>query len=35
VQAPLYDFDAFCSLIGFEEVWAFENKYAALEAESA
>jgi 2,3-dimethylmalate lyase len=32
VQAPLYDFDAFSSLIGFEEVWTFENKYAALEA---
>jgi 2-methylisocitrate lyase-like PEP mutase family enzyme len=27
-----YDFDAFSSLIGFEEVWAFENKYVALEA---
>jgi 2,3-dimethylmalate lyase len=32
VQVPLYDFNAFSSLIGFDEVWAFEKKYAALEA---
>jgi 2-methylisocitrate lyase-like PEP mutase family enzyme len=32
VQAPLYDFDAFSALIGFQEVWDFEKKYAALEA---
>jgi len=33
VQAPLYDFDEFSRLIGFEEVWDFEKKYAALEAD--
>jgi 2-methylisocitrate lyase-like PEP mutase family enzyme len=33
VQAPLYDFDAFSALIGFQEVWDFEKKYAALEAD--
>jgi 2-methylisocitrate lyase-like PEP mutase family enzyme len=33
VQTPLYDFDEFCSLIGFKEVWDFEKKYAALEAD--
>jgi 2-methylisocitrate lyase-like PEP mutase family enzyme len=33
VQAPLYDFNEFSSLIGFQEVWAFEKKYAALEAD--
>jgi 2-methylisocitrate lyase-like PEP mutase family enzyme len=27
-----YNFDAFSSLIGFDEVCALENKYAALEA---
>ena len=26
---PLYDFQEFCSLIGFEEVWAFERRWAA------
>lgn len=25
---PLFDFKTFCSLIGFEEVWAFERKWA-------
>ena len=25
---PLHDFDAFCRLIGFEDVWAFERKWA-------
>ncbi|MBR1122893.1 isocitrate lyase/PEP mutase family protein [Bradyrhizobium lablabi] len=35
VQAPLYDFDQFSAFIGFKEVWDFEKKYAALEAESA
>ena len=25
---PLFDFKTFCSLIGFEEVWAFEKKWA-------
>jgi hypothetical protein len=33
VQAPLYDFNEFSSLIGFQEVWAFEKKYASLEAD--
>jgi hypothetical protein len=33
VQAPLYDFNEFSSLIGFREVWDFEKKYAALEAD--
>ena len=25
---PMFDFRTFCSLIGFEEVWAFERKWA-------
>jgi 2-methylisocitrate lyase-like PEP mutase family enzyme len=25
---PMFDFKSFCSLIGFEEVWAFEKKWA-------
>jgi 2-methylisocitrate lyase-like PEP mutase family enzyme len=25
---PIFDFKEFCSLIGFEEVWAFEKKWA-------
>jgi 2-methylisocitrate lyase-like PEP mutase family enzyme len=25
---PLHDFSAFCSLIGFEDVWAFERRWA-------
>ncbi|MGY4458509.1 isocitrate lyase/PEP mutase family protein [Bradyrhizobium sp. LB13.1] len=33
VQAPLYDFDEFSSLIGFQKVWDFEKKYAALETD--
>jgi hypothetical protein len=33
VQAPLYDFNEFTSLIGFQEVWDFEKKYASLEAD--
>jgi 2-methylisocitrate lyase-like PEP mutase family enzyme len=33
VQTPLYDFNEFTSLIGFKEVWDFEKKYAALEAD--
>lgn len=33
VQVPLYDFGAFNSLIDFEDVWDFEKKYAALEAD--
>ena len=35
VQAPLYDFNEFSSLIGFQEVWDFEKKYASLEADRA
>jgi 2-methylisocitrate lyase-like PEP mutase family enzyme len=30
---PLYDFQHFCSLIGFEDVWAFERKWAAPESQ--
>jgi 2-methylisocitrate lyase-like PEP mutase family enzyme len=30
-RVPLYDFNEFSSLIRFEEVWAFEKKYAALD----
>ncbi|XUJ33227.1 hypothetical protein ACQ5SK_35415 [Bradyrhizobium japonicum] len=33
VLEPLYDFNEFSSLIGFQEVWAFEKKYASLEAD--
>ncbi|SEJ96755.1 2-Methylisocitrate lyase, PEP mutase family [Sphingobium sp. AP50] len=28
---PVYDFKRFCSLIGFEDVWAFERKWADAE----
>jgi 2-methylisocitrate lyase-like PEP mutase family enzyme len=28
----LYDFDRFCRLIGFEDVWAFEERWAEAEA---
>jgi 2-methylisocitrate lyase-like PEP mutase family enzyme len=28
VGEPLFDFKEFCSLVGFEEVWAFERKWA-------
>jgi 2-methylisocitrate lyase-like PEP mutase family enzyme len=27
-DVPLYDFKAFCSLIGFDEVWDFERRWA-------
>jgi 2-methylisocitrate lyase-like PEP mutase family enzyme len=27
-DVPLHDFNAFCTLIGFEEVWAFERRWA-------
>ncbi len=27
-DVPLYDFKEFCSLIGFEDVWAFDRKWA-------
>jgi 2-methylisocitrate lyase-like PEP mutase family enzyme len=30
-DVPLHDFGAFCSLIGFEEVWAFERRWADTE----
>lgn len=33
VQMPLYDFNEFSASIGFQEVWDFERKYAALEAD--
>ena len=33
VQAPLYEFNEFSSMIGFQEVWDFEKKYASLEAD--
>jgi hypothetical protein len=28
---PLHDFNAFCSLIGFEDVWAFERRWADVD----
>ena len=31
-KVPLFDFREFCSLIGFEEVWAFERKWADFES---
>jgi 2-methylisocitrate lyase-like PEP mutase family enzyme len=34
-DVPLYDFKAFCSLIGFEDVWAFERRWADAEAPDA
>jgi 2-methylisocitrate lyase-like PEP mutase family enzyme len=34
-DVPLYDFQAFCSLIGFEDVWAFERRWAREEAVAA
>ena len=30
VAAPLYAFDDFVQMIGFQEVWDFEEKYADL-----
>ena len=33
LQMPLYDFEGFVEMIGFQEVWDFEKKYAALEAD--
>ena len=29
-DVPLFDFERFCSLIGFEEVWAFDERWAHL-----
>jgi 2-methylisocitrate lyase-like PEP mutase family enzyme len=31
-DVPLYDFDAFCRLIGFEAVWDFERRWADVDA---
>ncbi len=31
-DTPLFDFKRFCSLIGFEDVWAFERKWASADA---
>jgi 2,3-dimethylmalate lyase len=30
VQAPLYRFEDFLEVIGFQQVWDFEKKYADL-----
>jgi 2-methylisocitrate lyase-like PEP mutase family enzyme len=30
-DVPLHDFNAFCSLIGFEDVWAFERRWADVD----
>jgi 2-methylisocitrate lyase-like PEP mutase family enzyme len=30
-DVPLHDFGAFCRLIGFEDVWAFERRWAGAE----
>jgi 2-methylisocitrate lyase-like PEP mutase family enzyme len=30
-EGPLRDFNAFCSLIGFEDVWAFERRWADVD----
>lgn len=32
-SAPLYDFERFSRLMGFEDVWAFEKKHAKIENE--
>jgi 2-methylisocitrate lyase-like PEP mutase family enzyme len=34
-SAPLFDFQEFCSLIGFEEVWAFERKWGEAREDAA
>jgi 2-methylisocitrate lyase-like PEP mutase family enzyme len=31
-EVPLFDFNEFCRLIGFEEVWAFERKWGKQES---
>jgi 2-methylisocitrate lyase-like PEP mutase family enzyme len=28
VQPPVFDFKTFCSMVGFEDVWAFDKKWA-------
>lgn len=33
-DVALYDFDRFCSQIGFEDVWAFEQRWAGVEGSS-
>lgn len=30
-EVPLFDFNEFCRLIGFEEIWAFERKWGEAE----
>jgi len=30
-EVPLFDFKTFCSMIGFEDVWAMERKWAAAD----
>ena len=30
-DVPLHDFNAFCGLIGFEDVWAFERRWADVD----
>jgi hypothetical protein len=30
VETPLYGFDDFAEMIGFQKVWVFEERYAAL-----
>jgi 2-methylisocitrate lyase-like PEP mutase family enzyme len=32
-DVPLYDFDRFCQLIGFEDVWAFERRWGETDAQ--
>jgi len=34
-SVPLFDFQEFCSLVGFEDVWAFEKKWADYLDDSA
>ena len=34
-DVPLFDFKTFCGLIGFEDVWAFERKWASAEEGAA
>jgi 2-methylisocitrate lyase-like PEP mutase family enzyme len=30
IDLPIYSFEAFNRLMGFEEIWEFERRYAAL-----
>ncbi len=34
-DVPLFNFEEFCKLIGFEEVWAFERKWASADSGEA